>query len=238
MASLKKEFQMFKASGGHIFSPNFPEPVPELRQLTSCTLSSRCAYGILTLPVYILLSAIMTRKIHIMNSFLWVSHKMETTTQPLSCLEWGGNNKCKINFTPFYICYIIITVWVFPTVSTSTYCHAQFSFYCYDKFWKVIFSKLTIHFLSSTSTEITIHVQYLYLNGVHTNLMLCEQQLQFTMPNESKTTYCSPHLEMGAFQEYFTIPMKGNHVNITFTKCSKSKGGKFWIYFTGMYLSL
>ena len=69
------------------------------------------------------------------------------------------------------------------------------------------------------------------------NLMLCEQQLEFTTPNESKKIYCSPHLEMGALQEYFTIPDE-NHLNITLTKCSKSKGGKFWIYFTGMYLSL
>ena len=43
MASPKEEFQNFKASDGHIFSPNFPEAVPELGQLTSCILASRFA---------------------------------------------------------------------------------------------------------------------------------------------------------------------------------------------------
>ena len=43
MGSANEGFQKFKASEGNIFSPNFPEPVPEISLLTSCTLSSRCS---------------------------------------------------------------------------------------------------------------------------------------------------------------------------------------------------
>ena len=232
MASPKEEFQKFEGQYGNIFSQNFPEPVPESRQLTSCTLSSRCLCYSQAISLY---SLVNNSEMSTMNSsrFLSASHNRNNYTITL-LLEYGGSNKWKTNYIPLYL-LILITVWVFhlfqlqPTTIRS--------FYCYDKFLKSNFLIFNHSSFCSTSTNITIHIQYLYLNGVYTSLPLCKQQLEFTTPNESQKTYCSPRLEMGAFQEYFTIPIEGDHVNIIFTKCSKAEGGKFWVYFTGTSLT-
>ena len=64
MASPKEEFQEFKAQDGNILSPNFPAPVPELSQLTSCALSSRFAYLIPTLSVYFSCQQLHKKNLH------------------------------------------------------------------------------------------------------------------------------------------------------------------------------
>ena len=87
-------------------------------------------------------------------------------------------------------------------------------------------------------TEIAITIQYLYLNGAHTNLSFCDQRLEFTTSAESKKTYCNPRLEIGALQKESFIVPEGGHLNITLSKCSNTKGGKFWIQFTGNKLLL
>ena len=89
-------------------------------------------------------------------------------------------------------------------------------------------------FLCSSPAEITITIQYLYLNWSHINGPFCEQRLKFITTKESKT-YCNPRLEVGTLQEEsLKVGIEGNHLDIIFTKCSNTEGGKFWIQFTGI----